>query len=231
VNSSANQQHSYKEWMPAYYRVFLCALSNRNIWFLPLVFLLVTSIRLGVHEHPDNDPNLPEEQRWDINFEPIEAMLWRTFAMTTAWEIDDQMADSFQSIANEVLLHNPNYEVGRLQFLVEQSLQKNGAEVAELLARFLPYQEERNQSIAALRDAKPKEQREMLLRLKNGLIERQVHYFGEDLAQVLFTSKNKATLFNIDRQIILVDSNLTTEQKRNKLTQSAVTQQQAITVP
>lgn len=224
--------------MPDSKRLSKGIVNNANTLLLMMALAYVILNHVGLHQSAHSDsgsqelvqwsqpndlnekyPLLIADNNWQFDFKRLEIILWNA-KVNEAGDllINSDTEDMLQRASDQIPASISSENLQRLLFLTQKSLPgSNGDKLSRLLGQYHAYQQDHKENLSIINKAT---ENEKPLLLKTNLLNyklRQVHYFGVDLAERLFSKKNITTDYINKRRLINMDGDLTKTQKEQQL--------------
>lgn len=215
---------------------------------LSAILVGLTVILIGIHEqaHRDYKPNDSVQWResfdanvessqmlntqvrrpignavWDFQYSPIIQILWRAPLNSDNELVANSETLALLKRASAVLPQTiSSEEFQRLDFVIRKSMPSSaGTELANLLKRYYFYEQENMAALQLINSVDNKQKRALLVSAKQSSEERQVRFFGENIAMELFSENNKTQNYLNARRMINLSETLSAKEIKERLDQ------------
>jgi len=213
-------------------RVFLLLLSTGVMY----VVHSHISLHQGAHQRYQNNvrvewlqpsalmPNYPNpigNTQWGVDYISIESILQRAkFLSDGSLLVNDNTLGILQQAAAKLELTLGDDDLQRVIFLSQKSSPERGAsQLGQLLGSYYRYDPLQQTLLQELRSATGDNKYALLETIAAKTSELQQRYFGIEVAEKLFSVRNRRVNYLYARQLVNLDASLNSEQKIIKLKQ------------
>jgi hypothetical protein len=211
---------------------------------LTLIGIVAMLLSLHDHAHKEYKPNEPVQWRepfkaklsqasksqlskpignsvWSFGYSALMKILWRSRVdERDELVINSETLELLKRASAIVPQATSIEELQRLDFVIKKSIPISaGEELARLLNQYYFYEQEEKTALQVLNSSKGQQKRVLLASAELESEERQVRYFGRDVAIKLFSKNNTTQNYLNARSSIKLSEILTATQKEERLDQ------------
>jgi len=190
-------------------------------------------LRQGVHKHNidpitvawlqsdsiDQNVSALVAKKWQFDYIEIEKILLKSKVNTPIALVIN--ADMLELLERSYAYLSPDLEssdLQRLSLLIEKTIpNQNGKQLTHLLKQYYFYHQDYQVSLLAINQSQSEQQYQLLTAAQSDNKQRQIRYFGSQVAEKLFHKQNRTTNYLNQRRVINLDPALSDAERRQKL--------------